>query len=160
MLHVKSVLLIFFTLCSRIYISRWANVVDLGGSDQDKLKKQMEQYAATGRVDDPTFKAEKPKPKKLPEWEQQKKVETTTKAPQPQRKPQTVCDTVDSVFCSCPCSVLHSDCLRSTSQHSAKKKNCSWTTLWPLPTMVLAKLTIEQRMMRMERNLWTLSKMH
>lgn len=47
----------------------WANVIDLGSSDTEKLQRQMQQYAESGNVDEPTFKAEKPKPKKLAEWD-------------------------------------------------------------------------------------------
>ena len=50
-------------------LNRWANVVDLGSSDQDNVRKQMEQYAATGNVDNPTFRAKKPEPRRYAEWD-------------------------------------------------------------------------------------------
>ena len=43
--------------------------MDLGSSDQEKLKRQMEQYAKTGNVDDPTFRAQKKAEPRYAEWD-------------------------------------------------------------------------------------------
>ena len=63
-----------------LFACRWANVIDLGSSDQDKLKRQMEEYAQTGNVNEPTFRAKQPEPKRLAEWDPRYKAQQDCEA--------------------------------------------------------------------------------